>query len=364
LVADRPEAREKLLDAALSKAPAYDPVRLALWSARTDLANHAGALAAVQPVQDTSPVFRVARFHVSLSLIELARYEEAFNTLKALAESPNAPVLNNLGVVQLRRETTPQTGRATYYFSKAAEHAPDDPDILFNLGYAYWEERDGAAAVYWLREALRRNPADADAHFVLAAALDAAGAGVEADRERGLARQLSDRYAEGGKESGKEGVRRGAAAVPRRLERIQESLDPFHSMRFDAALTTAVQRNQLDLVEFHLARGRRLYEQHRDGDAEPEFRRVLFLSPYHADAHLLVGRLYLRTGRVREAIASFRISAWSDETPEAHVALGQALLDLRDLEGARAAAERALLLDPESGDARALLAQLEAARPR
>jgi tetratricopeptide (TPR) repeat protein len=359
LLADRPEAREKLLDAALAKAPAYDRVRLALWAARTDLADHAAALAVVQSIQDTSPVYRLARFHASLSLIELGRHEEAFDTLKLLAEIPSAPILNNLGVIQLRRETTPQTGRATYYFTKAAEYAPDDPDVLFNLGYAYWEERDAAAAAYWLREALRRNPADADAHFVLAASLEAAGATVEAERERGLARQLSDRYAAGSKDAP-----RRAATVPRRLERTQDSLTAFNAMRFDAALTSAAQRNQLDLVEFHLERARRFFDQHRDGDAEPELRRALFLSPYNAEAHLLMGRLYMRTGRLRDAISAFRISTWSDETPAAHVALGRALLDARDLIGARAAAERALLLDPEAEDARALLAELEASRPR
>ena len=36
------------------------------------------------------------------------------------------------------------------------------------------------AAIYWLREAVRRDPADADAHYVLAAALQAAGSTVEA----------------------------------------------------------------------------------------------------------------------------------------------------------------------------------------
>jgi Flp pilus assembly protein TadD len=38
--------------------------------------------------------------------------------------------------------------------------------------------------VYWLREAVRRNPADGDAHFVLAAALAAQGEPVESARAR------------------------------------------------------------------------------------------------------------------------------------------------------------------------------------
>ena len=42
-----------------------------------------------------------------------------------------------------------------------------DPDYYFNLGYTYWQQRDIQASIYWLREALRRSPADGQAHFVL-----------------------------------------------------------------------------------------------------------------------------------------------------------------------------------------------------
>ena len=89
-----------------------------------------------------------------------------------------------------------ESGRPTYFLTKAAEAEPDDPDILFNLGYAYALDRDPQGAIYWLREALRRNPADGDAHVVLAAALDSSGSTVEAARERELAAQLSTEHAD------------------------------------------------------------------------------------------------------------------------------------------------------------------------
>ena len=53
---------------------------------------------------------------------------------------------------------------------------PGDGDYAFNLGYAYWLEKDSPAAIYWLREAVRRDPGDSDAHFVLSAALQQTGA--------------------------------------------------------------------------------------------------------------------------------------------------------------------------------------------
>lgn len=357
LLTERPEARLRLLGAARDKAAGYEPIRLALWKAHSDLGDHASALTALSGLT-AGATGRRARFASALSLIELARYDEAFTLLRGLSdEAAEAAVFNNLGVVQLRRGWTPETGRPTYYFNKAAELEPDAADLFFNLGYAYWDERDARASIYWLREALRRNPADADAHRVLAASLEASGALPEAERERALASQLSARYAESAR-------RAGADPVPRGLERLEDSLEPLHPMRFDAALQAAARRNQQELAAFHLDRGRRLFEQGKDGDAEPELRRVLFLAPYHAEAHLLAGRIYLRSGRVRDALAAFRIALWSEETVAGHVALAEALIEAHDVPAARAQVQRALALDPGSVDARSLLARLDAPAPR
>ena len=164
--------------------------------------------------------------------------------------------MNNIGVIQLRRPVTPQTGRATYYFNQALKLDEDDPDYYFNLGYAYWAEKDAQPAIFWLREAVRRNPADGEAHAVLAAALQATGAAAEAARERELATQLSSTYAEWAK---KPAGRR--EAIPRGLERLKPSLDVSTLRRVDSAIATTGQREQKELAAFHLDRGRRFFEQ-------------------------------------------------------------------------------------------------------
>ena len=71
------------------------------------------------------------------------------------------------------------------------------------------------------------------------------------------------------------------------------------------------QRDQRELAAFHLDRGRRFFEQGNDADAIAELRRALYLSPYEAEAHLLLGRIYLRTGQTQAAIDAFKISLWS-----------------------------------------------------
>jgi Flp pilus assembly protein TadD len=356
LVATSTPAKIGYLEAAIKLDPGFDRARLALWSVQHEDANGQAALVAATAVPESSPYYARARFSVALSLIQLNRLEDAFATLRTLADrTPSPTLLNNLGVIQLRRPATPQTGRATYYFNQALKLDEDDPDYYFNLGYAYWAEKDPQAAIFWLRETVRRDPADGEAHAVLAAALQATGAAAEAARERELATQLSSTYAEWAKKP----AGSGTEAIPRGLERLKPSLEVSTLRRVDSAIATTGQREQKELATFHLDRGRRLFEQGNNSEAVTELSRAIYLSPYEAAAHLLLGRIYLRTGETAAAINAFKIALWSQESAEGRIALAQAYLQIKDSAGARAALERALALDPNSSEAKELLGKLK-----
>jgi tetratricopeptide (TPR) repeat protein len=255
--------------------------------------------------------------------------------------------------VQIARGGTPQSGSATFYLTKAADADPGDADYLFNLGYSYVLERNYQGGVYWLREALRRNPADADAHYVLAAALQASGSTVEATREKELARQLS---------SGYEDLERRTAAdkllVPKGLERVRTEPEGQRGLRPEQAIVNTAQREQRELATFHMDRARRLYDREEDREAMVELRRAVYLSPYEAQAHLLMGRIFLRGGRPQEAVDALKISVWSEDSTAARIALAEAYLALKKTTAARSELERALVLDPESAEAKRLLAQI------
>lgn len=349
LLAETPATAVSYLNAALTADPTFNRARLALWELHDEQGEHERALAAVASIPASADVGRRARFLAGLSQLQLRRHDEAFTTFKALADSrPSAPVLNNLGVVQLRRGGGVRSGLATYYFNAAVEADRSDPDYFFNLGYAYWSDRDIPAAIYWLREAVRRDPTDGDAHYVLGAALTAAGSAVEASREKELAKRLSSTYAEWEK-------RPGAGAVPKGLERSKRDVELPPIARDDVQ---SGQRDHQELARFHLDRGRRLYQQENDRDALSELNRAIFLAPYQADAHLLVGRIHLRGGRAQAAIDALKISLWSEETAEAHGVLAEALLDAGQRDDARLEAQRALALDPASPDAAHVLRRL------
>jgi tetratricopeptide (TPR) repeat protein len=346
LATEDPAAQRTFFERALKAAPDYDSVRLALWEFHTELGEHQRALDVVNSVRTGSHLEREGRFAAAMSLIRLKRDEEAFGVLRTMQSSaPLAVVANAIGVVQLRRDAPPQSGRATYFFNQATELDPGQSDYFFNLGYAYWLEKDANAAAYWLREAVRRNPADGEAHFVLAAALQQTGALAEAGRERELARQLSSRFAQW--EARAAG---GGDLIVRGLERLREQLDA-PSARVDTIISASGQRDQAALAAFHLDAGRRALEREQGGEAEREFRRALYLSPYLAEAHLLLGRVYLRQGKEDAALQAFKIAVWSEPSARTHAALGEAYVAVDNLIAARAELERALALDSRSPDA-------------
>jgi tetratricopeptide (TPR) repeat protein len=356
LVAEAPLTQRAFLEQAAKAAPADDRIALALWQVHMDLGDPARAFQIVSRVGDASLHARAARYRAAVALIDLERYDQAFDTLTALmAGGRSADVLNALGIVQLRRGGSPQSGSATYFFTQASQAASAEADYFFNLGYAYWLDRDPQAAIYWLREAVRRDPGDADAHLVLAAALRQGGAAAEAAREHQLAMRLSARY--------EASAAKGSIEVPSGLERLSDHLDR-RADRLVASIVTTGQRDQAEVAAFHLDAGRRAFAREADTEAERELRRAIYLSPYQGEAHLLLGRLHLRNGRTAEAIQALKIALWCEDTPAGHVAMAEALIQAHDAAGAREAIDRALALDPGSVEARALANKLAGIRPK
>jgi Tfp pilus assembly protein PilF len=224
---------------------------------------------------------------------------------------------------------------------------------MFNLGYAYASDKNYQGALYWLREALRRDPTDVEAHYILAVVLQTTGNAVESSRERDLSRQLSSRY--------EELDRRAAetrSPVPPGLERLRQYAEGSRTVRADQTIVNSAQREQRELASFHLEQGKRLFDREQDREALAELSRAVYLSPYEARAHLLIGRIHLRAGRPADAIDAFKISIWSEDQAQAHVYLGDAYLKTGDKVKARAEAQRALVMDPQSADAKRLLSEI------
>lgn len=350
LVAQAPATKESFLTQALKLAPTFQRARIALWDVYTDQSKHREALAVAREVAPAHRLARQARFLASLSLISLGQFQEAFDLLSDLNRAmPDSALFNNLGVIQVRRSGAPG-GRAISYFNEAARLDSNDADLFFNLGYAFWLDRDLAATVYWLREAVRRNPADEQAHYILGVALQASGSTAEGTREKELARRLSSVFADWDKQP--------TAPVPRGLERIKTEVDVPAALRVENVIVAAGQRDQQELAAIHLESGRRLSLAGRDADAISELRRAIYLSPYQHEAHLLLGEIYLRGGRLEEAVDELKISVWSQDSVPARVRLAEAYIAAMSLDLARTELQTVLMREPANSRARQLLTQL------
>jgi tetratricopeptide (TPR) repeat protein len=350
LTAPTPAATQRFLESAMTQAPRDARVLTALWAVYADQDLHDKALSVASAVPPDAPEARLARWQVALSLIELRRFDGAVKLLADLhAETGEAAASAALGIVELRRGSPAGTAeRAGAFFDRAATEAPDDVDVRFNLGYARAVQGDHARALAALREVVRRNAADGDAHLVMASVLAAAGKPTESQRELELARLLGT------------SLDTLPAAAPRvppaALERVPARLASSGPGLPASAAST--QRDQLDTAQFHLERARDLLASGRDRDAILELSRSVYLSPYDAEPHLLLGGVYHRAGRLNDAIDEFRVAIWSRESAAARIALGRALLDAGDREAARVEVERALVLAPNSTGARELLQRI------
>jgi tetratricopeptide (TPR) repeat protein len=353
LLAEAPAMKLSFLREALRLSPTLVRARIAMWEVYNELGEHQNALAAIRQVPTSHALARQASFLQSVSLVQLARYQEAFDRLTELNRSSvDGSLLNNLGIVQLRRPAGTTGRRAVSYFTDAVAVEGTDSDLLFNLGYAYWLDRDLPNAIQSLREAVRRRPTDDAAHYVLGVALQMSGNAGEGARERELARRLSSEYVEWEK------TQPAPNTVPKGLERLRTELSVPAFRRVETDIVAAGQRNQQELAAFHVDAGRRAYLVERDDEAIASFRRAVYLSPYDAEAHLLLGRVYLRGGRHQEAVDEFTISIWSRDSVAARLALAEAYIQTQNMAGARTELQVVLRREPTNPDARRLLARV------
>ncbi|HKW00955.1 MAG TPA: tetratricopeptide repeat protein [Vicinamibacterales bacterium] len=354
LVSPTPTAQQRFFESALKQAP-HDPrLLLALWGVYAAQGQNEKALSVASGVSKDSPLSRRARFLAALSLIELSRFDGAAEQLGALNRERPSPVLSNaLGIVQLRRPNGASS--AAPFFNRAVDAEPSNTDYLFNLGYAHALAQDAAGALSWLREAVRFDAANGDAHLVMSAVLMSTSKNVEAQRELDLAKQLGTRP-----DTSTLAV---TTRIPPGLERLRTDLDVAPADRVDANIANPAQRDQRETAAFHLDQGRALFNTQRDREATSELRRAIYLAPYEDLPHMLLGKIYVRGGRLTEAIDEFKVAIWCRETAEARVALAGALLESGDKDAAKREAERALVLDPLSAEAKAILKKIGANIP-
>jgi tetratricopeptide (TPR) repeat protein len=352
LVAFAPAVQQRLLEAAVKLAPKDGRILTALAAVYAAEGQPEKALGAAVVVPADSPLSRKARFLAAMALIDLGRLDGAFRELTTLdGERPAAVLENAIGVVQLRRGSPVGTSPPAFYFKHAVDLEPANIDYLFNLGYAYALGHDPPSALSWLREAVRHDATIGDAHLVMSAVLSGAGRTAEASREMDLAKLL--------------GTRPDIATlpvtdrIPAKLERLPTTLDVAPLTRLQAAMAAPDERAHEETATFYLDQGRSLAGAGRDREAMAALQHAIYLSPYDDEPHVILGRIFARAGRSSDATDEFKVAIWCRETSAARLGLARAYLDAGDAVAARREAARALALDPNSAEAKALLKKID-----
>ena len=319
-------------------APGFERARLSLWEVRTDQGDHAAALAAIRRNPFDLATVRAGSFlrrdlacSISSAMtMPSRRMAGLLRQPQGIEPAMRGAVSNNMGVIQIRRGATPQTGTPIYFLTKATEQDPGATDAYFNLGYAYVLDKNFQAgdllAARDRAPRLRPMPTPTSCSAV---ALQATGNPVEAGSRAGPCPPAVGRTTRSWRVPPPPTGRRW----PRGLERVLLDPDGSGSLHATAIVGTSAQRDQRDLAAFHLERGRRLFDREQDTEAMAELRRVVYLSPYEAQAHLLIGRILPASRATGDAVDALKISIWSSDTAGAHVALAEAYLKTGNAQG-------------------------------
>lgn len=355
LVARSTPARLEFLEAAVDRAPDDRRARAALWVAAMDGGEPEAALDVVQSAPEDGESWPTGDLLASQSLLALGRLDEAEVLLKSLTEvGADAAALTGRGLLELKKGTDDGRTRAAYYLHEAVLLDPDDPDALFNLGYAYWVGDDPKAAAYWLREASRRSPTDAEARWLLGAAFRRQGLERQARIEHAVARLLTPDVDAWDAEALQGN---GEAVVPSLRLRDELAGSTHRRLALTLRQATAVEGRRRSI--WHLEEARTAIAAGHDSDALAALERAIRWLPDQAEPYLLLSQIHLRAGRPEPAAETADVSVWFADSVAARLVAAEAFLAMQDQDSARRELGRALQLDPASPDGARLWLRLQ-----
>ncbi len=290
--------------------------------------------------------------------------EEVFTSLQqalknSMVSGADLPeILNDLAIARARQG---KTAAAQSDLRSAAELDPDEDVYPFNLGLLALQSNDPTAAAGYFREAVEREPDNAEDRALLILSLEKAGTKTEADQERETANETFG-------PNGLPAIRLDAKnETVARLSRIKMELDvtalraEMESAESPASEAASASSNDTSVT--HLRRGRQeLSAGHADA-AEKEFRAVLAADPGSAAAHHGLAEIDRRQGKMDDAVKELRASLEARDSAVVRTMLAKIYLEQKKPDLARAEVEKALKLAPNYAEAKQLLEHLQNSKP-
>lgn len=300
-------------------------------------------------------------FFLGIDEYFLGHDASAETVLKKLAASvPLGEVLNNLGVVEMQLG---HYDEALADFTQAFQKDHSDIDFTFNLSLALWHLKKYNKAEMYLHKVLEQDPADVDAHTLLA---DVAGElGDNQTRQSEMA-WVSD-HDPGTSSSDPSTGDTAENSTDELSPRIKRSYDGRAFRMLQLAITRARQsklNNKPASVvqtagETHLRHGLDLLSAGLLSQAQRELTQAVLMLPENSKAHRALGELYEKEGKHTLAAAELGNSLQEKNSLPAHLWLARAYVSLDHLHPALRQAKTALQLDPSDSQAKHLVRQIQ-----
>ncbi|MCI0488521.1 MAG: tetratricopeptide repeat protein [Blastocatellia bacterium] len=361
LTRDR-EARKEFLDRAIKEYfektnnqsektnRHYMPAIFELGRVHYEAGDYKEAVENLALIDSADPRYDEAQFYIGAAQDILGQTDKALETNQKLAPRlPLYEVYNNIGVLLVKKK---DYAGAVNHLKPAADVAPRDTDMLFNLGYAYFLAKDYPAAADTLQKELERRPSDGEAFYVLSKSLAAAGNKAEAEKAADQAKRLLPAFAQW--------ETKGMPVIAR----VKTSFSKANYYRYkrdqDERLNPQPTPGGQPPTEQLLEAARNAFFAGRDEEALATLGNLLQAAPQNYEAHLLMGRVYERRGDFDRATNALKAAAfWNPKLVAAHVLLGRIQVLKNDCQAARASLDKALGVDANDQDAQALKRMIE-----
>ena len=279
--------------------------------------------------------------------------------LKILQSDPsNVSALGNLGIVYTH---TQRYALAVKTYQKALRIAPNQHGILLNLGLVYLKQDDYERARPYFRELHTLNPKDVQAANLLATCMIYGGqpkAGIEVlkpfvgdNPDHGTLYLMGVAYSRMGQVE--TGDKVFAQLFPEAASKAQSRF-LLGQAHYDALQFAAAEHDfgQVLATEpafpgVHRALGKNYLSNHRDDEAEKEFRAALEQDPNDASSMYFMGALLVQTEKYADSLPYLERAREADASSWAtFFYLGKAKLKLNDLNASIKALSEAAKLNP------------------
>ncbi|HWY05916.1 MAG TPA: tetratricopeptide repeat protein, partial [Candidatus Acidoferrales bacterium] len=224
------------------------------------------------------------------------------------------------------------------------------------------QNNDLAAATAQFREAMEREPDNAEDRAFLIYSMERAGKKEESAEARSTALET---FGPNGLPALKLDGKPESLA---KYQRINRDLDTT-ALRMQLATpvapgnAAAESATAVDPAVAHIRHGRQELGAGRLDTAEKEFRAALAADPKNALAHRELADIYRRRGKLDEAVQELQTSLVLRDSATGRVMLARIYLEQKKPELARAEVEKAVKLAPNYAEARQLLEHLRKSKP-